>query len=92
VADRAHEVTPAAGGDVVREPVDLKVGEQFEHRRVRAFQIGPAERRVFGCAQKRVGLRLEFVDGDPGERGEYAAQQRAHVRVIARVVLGEHRA
>ena len=42
------------------------------------------------CAQERVGLRLEVVDCDSAERSQHATQQHAHVRLIARVVLGEH--
>jgi hypothetical protein len=68
VADRAHEVTPAAGRDVVREAVGLEVGEQLDHRHVRAFQIRAAERRMLGCVQERLRLRLKVVDGAPAER------------------------
>jgi hypothetical protein len=42
-------------------------------------------------AQEGVGLPLEVVDSDPGERDQHAAKQRAHIRIIAPVVLGEHR-
>ncbi len=90
LADRAHEVTTAARGDVVREPVRLQVAEQLDHRRVRALEIPTAERRVLRRAEERVRLRLELVDADPAVGSKDAGQERPHVRVIAGVVLGEH--
>ena len=52
LADRPHEVTAAAGGDVAGEPVRFQVAEQFDHRRVRAFQIPSAKGRVLRGAQE----------------------------------------
>ena len=40
--------------------------------------------------QERVRLLLEVVDADPRVRGEHAAEERAHVRVVAGVVLLHH--
>ncbi len=42
-------------------------------------------------AQERVRLLLEVVDADSRVRGEDAAEERTHVRVVAGVVLYHHR-
>ena len=42
-------------------------------------------------AQECVRLGLELLDADPRVRRQHAAQQRPHVRVVPRVVLGDHR-
>ena len=41
--------------------------------------------------QERVRLRLEVVDADAGVGGDHAAEERAHVGVVAGVVLLQHR-
>ncbi len=43
---------------------------------------------MLGRAQERVRLRLELLDADPRVGCEDACRKRAHVRVVARVVLG----
>ena len=53
-------------------------------------QVAAAERGVPLAAQERVGLGLEVVHRDAGERGEDARSERADVRVVARVVLVHH--
>ena len=40
--------------------------------------------------QERVRLLLEVVDADPRVRGKHAAEEHAHVRVVAGVVLLHH--
>jgi hypothetical protein len=42
-------------------------------------------------AQEGIGLRLELLDADPLVGGKDTSQERPHVGVVARVVLGEHR-
>ena len=90
LADRPHEVAAATGCDVVRKAVGLEVGEQLDHREVRAFEIPATERRMLGRAQERIGLRLEVVDADPLVGREDTAQKRAHIGVVAGVVVVEH--
>ena len=76
LADRAHEVAPAARGDVVREPVGLQVARAA--RPSASTRTRGTHGRACGCcgrAQERVGLRLELVDADPAVRGEHAAER-----------------
>ena len=47
---------------------------------------------MLGRVQEHVGLRLEVLDADPTERGQHAAHQRVHLRIVARVVLDDRRA
>ena len=89
LADRPHEVAAAARGDVVREPVRLQVAQAARPSARTRTRDSP--RPSVGCcadAQERVRLRLEVVDADSRVRGEHAAEERAHVRVVAGVVLG----
>src|SRR5207245_9435163 len=51
LADRPHEVTATARGDVVREPVRVQVAQQLDHRRIRALQVPAA--RVGCCAVRK---------------------------------------
>jgi hypothetical protein len=45
---------------------------------------------VLRRAQKRICRRLEFVDANPGVRRKHPAEEYPHIRVVTRVVLGEH--
>src|SRR3954447_1345915 len=89
VADRAHEVSPSTGGDVVGEPIRIEVCQQFDHRGVRTLHIGAAECRMLGHAQERGRPVLELLHGYSGERGEHTAQQGAHIRLVAGVMLAD---
>jgi hypothetical protein len=68
LADRPHEVTPTTRGDVVTEPGCVQVTQQLHHRRVAAGQVGAAQGGMLGAAQEPVGLGLEVLHGDAGER------------------------
>src|ERR1039457_5591847 len=91
LADRPHEVTAAARGDVVREPVRLQVAEQLDHRHISALEITATKSRMLRSAQESGGLRLESLEADPRVGGKNASKKRPDVSIVAGVVLGEDR-
>jgi hypothetical protein len=56
-----------------------------------ALEIAAAESRMLHRAQERVCLRLKVIDADPRVRSKDTGQERPYIRVVTRVVLGEHR-
>jgi hypothetical protein len=80
LGDRPHEVAPAAGRDVVREPVRGEMLEEFDHRRVRALEVAAREGRMLCAAQECLGARLELDDVHARVRLENPGQHRLRLR------------